>query len=58
MNSDLLEINDVAEELGVSVSTIRSWIRDRKIQYRKVGRFIRFTREDINSFIVTKEPKK
>lgn len=58
MNSDLLEINDVAEKLGVSVSTIRSWIRDRKIQYRKVGRFIRFTWEDINSFIVTKEPKK
>ena len=58
MNSDLLEINDVAEELGVSVSTIRSWIRDRKIQYRKVGRFIRFTQEDIISFIVTKEPKK
>ena len=58
MTSDLLKINDVAEELGVSVSTIRSWVRDRKIQYRKIGRFIRFTQEDINSFIVTKEPKK
>ena len=46
---------EAAELLGVSESTIRSWVRDRKISYRKIGKFVRFTDEDLESFVVSKE---
>ena len=50
-----LTIAEAAELLGVSPSTIRSWVRDRKISYRKIGKFVRFTDEDLESFVVSKE---
>lgn len=55
MVNTLLTINDVAKQLGVSVATVRSWVRDRKITYRKVGRGVRFLQSDIDSMIVVKE---
>lgn len=39
MVNTLLTIEDVAKQLGVSVATVRSWVMDRKITYRKVGRY-------------------
>ncbi|MBO8435576.1 MAG: helix-turn-helix domain-containing protein [Spirochaetes bacterium] len=58
MQNAMLNVKEISKELGVSIPTVRSWIKNGKIRYRKVGRFIRFTREDINDFIITKEPKK
>ena len=58
MQNAMLNVKEISKELGVSIPTVRSWIKNGKIRYRKVGRFIRFTQEDIISFIVTKEPKK
>lgn len=55
MVNTLLTIEDVAKQLGVSVATVRSWVRDRKITYRKVGRCVRFLQSDIDSMIVVKE---
>ena len=52
MVNTLLTIEDVAKQLGVSVATVRSWVMDRKITYRKVGRCVRFLQSDIDSMIV------
>ena len=57
MQNAMLNVKEISKELGVSIPTVRSWIKNGKIRYSKVGRFIRFTREDINDFIITKEPK-
>ena len=55
MVNTLLTIEDVVKQLGVSVATVRSWVMDRKITYRKVGRCVRFLQSDIDSMIVVKE---
>lgn len=49
------DIKDASDFLGVSISTMRSWVRDNKITYRKIGRFVRFTQEDLDSFVIKKE---
>ncbi len=50
-----IDIKDASVFLGVSISTMRSWVRDNKITYRKIGRFVRFTQEDLDSFVIKKE---
>jgi excisionase family DNA binding protein len=49
----LLTIADVAELLKVSVSTVRRLQQQRTIPFIKVGGRIRFTRNDIASYLET-----
>jgi excisionase family DNA binding protein len=48
---DLLTIPEAAEILKISVSGIRRLQQRRRIPFIKVGASIRFTREDILSFV-------
>lgn len=45
-------VEDIAKYLGVSPSTIRNWARDGKLRHRRIGKFIRFTLEDVEAFII------
>jgi excisionase family DNA binding protein len=47
----MLSLKQAAEELGVSINTLRAWIYRRKIGYVKVGRSVRVSQETIQQII-------
>lgn len=44
-------VSEAAEELGLSVHTIRAWIADRRIAYLRLGRAIRIPAAEIRRVI-------
>ena len=44
-------VSEAAEELGLSVHTIRAWIADRRISYLRLGRAIRIPAAEIRRII-------
>lgn len=48
--SKIYNIKEVAERFSVKPRTVRSWISLGTIPYYKVGKFIRFTEEQLDSF--------
>ena len=54
MNNKLLKIKEVADWAAVSPRTVQTWVANRTIPYLKIGRLIRFKREDIEEFITEK----
>ena len=51
MQTKLLNINELAEYLGIKISTVYSWVNQRKIPYIKVGRLVKFDQVDIDKWI-------
>ncbi len=51
MRTEWLSVEYIAEELNVSVSTVRSWIRNKKLKAVRIGRDYRIKREDYNKFL-------
>jgi excisionase family DNA binding protein len=49
----LMTVQDAAECLAVSVSTLYGWVYQRRIPFVKVGRALRFDRADLDRFIET-----
>lgn len=47
----LRSLRDTAEQLGITVSCLRSWIYRRSIPYVKVGRSVRISEETIRQII-------
>lgn len=47
----LIDINQLAEYIGVSTHTIYLWVSQRKIPYVKLGRNLRFRVDDIEQWI-------
>lgn len=47
----LLTVQDAAQLLAVSVSTVYGWVWQRKIPFVKVGRALRFDLTDLEEFI-------
>ena len=50
-DKDWLSVEDIATELDMSVTTVRGWIRDRKLKAAKLGRDYRVRRVDYEAFI-------
>ena len=48
---ELLDINDLAEFLGVSSSTIRRMVERRELPFLKLQRVIRFKRSDVDEYL-------
>lgn len=48
---ELLDVETAAKRLNISVSTLYHWVEQRKISFRRVGRKINFSQEDLNSAI-------
>jgi excisionase family DNA binding protein len=44
-------VEDIAEELSVSVDTVRNWIKQGKLEAYKVGRDYRISREQFEKFM-------
>jgi excisionase family DNA binding protein len=55
MTTEWLSVEDIANELHVSIDTVRNWIKHRDKSKRlvayKVGRDYRIKREDFNKFL-------
>ncbi len=47
----MLNSAEIAEKLGMSVSTIRKWVHYGFIPHVKLGRAVRFREEDIEEWI-------
>jgi excisionase family DNA binding protein len=47
----LLTVQEAAHLLSVSVSTLYGWVWQRRIPFVKVGRALRFERDDLERFI-------
>ena len=47
----LLTYEEAAKRLTISEKTLRRYVREKNIRHRKIGRFVRFTSDDIDSFI-------
>jgi excisionase family DNA binding protein len=47
----LKSLSQAAEELGVTVNTLRAWIYRRKIPYLKIGRCVRISDQTIEQII-------
>jgi excisionase family DNA binding protein len=51
MASEWLSVEDIANELSVSVDTVRAWIRRKELPAYRVGRDYRIKRSDYNKFL-------
>ena len=49
----VIGIHEAAEQLGVKVNTLYSWVYLRKIEHIKVGRLVKFRQSTIDDFIKT-----
>ena len=54
MNKRLININELSEYVGLSTSTIYSWVSQRRIPFLKVGRLTKFDLEEIDKWIKEK----
>lgn len=51
LSKDWLTADEVADDLRVHVSTVREWIRQKKLKAAKFGRDYRIKRVDYEEFI-------
>jgi excisionase family DNA binding protein len=54
-NAEILTIGKLSKYLSVSPNTIYSWISRKKIPYIKLGRLVRFNRQDIDKWVQEKK---
>lgn len=47
----LLHVHDAAARLGVSIYTIRSWLRQRRLAYVRAGRRVLVPASEVDRFI-------
>jgi excisionase family DNA binding protein len=51
MASEWLSVEDIANDLKVTIDTVRAWIRRKQLPAYRVGRDYRIKRVDYNKFL-------
>ncbi|MDP2924160.1 MAG: helix-turn-helix domain-containing protein [Candidatus Omnitrophota bacterium] len=51
MEKRYLSPKELSEYLGVSINTIYGWVSQKKIPYKKLGRLVRFSVEEIDEWV-------
>ena len=51
MPTEWLSADNIAEELGVNVATVRAWIRGKKLKAVRIGRDYRIKKADYDAFL-------
>lgn len=51
MTEKMLGIKEAAEELGVSIHTLYTWVYQKKIPYIKLGKLVKFRPTALERFI-------
>ena len=54
---DVLRVEDVAKNLGISLATVRSWIYLRKVPFTRIGRRVYFAKSVIEEILQRNEVK-
>jgi len=54
MEKKLLNIVELSQYLSVKENTIYSWVSQRKIPFKKLGRLVRFSLEEVEKWIEQK----
>ena len=49
----LIDFEEARRSLGIQKSTLYDWVHQQKIRYVKVGRLVKFHREDLIKFVDT-----
>ena len=49
-----LDVRQVAQFLGLSIATIRKWVLIGFIPYKKIGKSVRFSAEEIQDWTMSK----
>ena len=55
MHTDLLSEQEVSQQLGVPLSTLRWWRSQGRLGFIKLGRHVRFRREEVERFVAEGE---
>lgn len=53
----MINIQELAERLDVSISGVYTWVNQKKIPYVKIGHLIRFDSNDIDKWLEEKKIK-
>jgi excisionase family DNA binding protein len=51
MSQELYSTEEVAEQLGLHVRTVRGYVRDGRLRAVRIGKQYRITREDLEAFV-------
>jgi excisionase family DNA binding protein len=51
MTTQWLSVEDIANDLGVKIDTVRGWIREKKLPAYKIGRDYKIKPEDYKKFL-------
>ena len=51
MNNTLLNVQEAASYLHISISTLYRWVHQKKIEYVKIGSRVLFSQENLEEFI-------
>jgi excisionase family DNA binding protein len=54
IHSRLFTIREVADLAGVSIMTVRRWIDHQGLQIHRLGRLVRISQADLDTFFATK----
>jgi excisionase family DNA binding protein len=47
----LMDMNEASEYLGIRKNTLYEWVMERKIPHVRVGRLLKFRREDLEAWL-------
>jgi len=47
----LLSPSQLAENLSISIETVYAWTSQKKIPYIKIGRLVRFKKDEVNQWL-------
>jgi excisionase family DNA binding protein len=53
-HSQLLDIDQLAQRLGITVRHVRRLVADKRVPYYKVGRLVRFDQAEITQWLQTR----
>jgi len=51
MKQPLMDMSMVAGQLGVTKNTLYAWVSQKRIPYVKIGRLVKFDRDDIDAWV-------
>lgn len=52
MNNTLLNVQEAASYLHISISTLYRWVHQKKIKHAKIGSRVLFSNDDLKKFVI------
>ncbi len=52
MNNTLLNVQEAASYLHISISTLYRWVHQKKIKHAKIGSRVLFSNDDLKEFVI------